>query len=158
MATAILAAVVERGSLRLDDALALTARGLVARLDADACAISRVVGDVLIFVTQAAAPAQTLHVGQGFLVSDFPETQAMLADGRPRMLTVSDAAADSKEIQLLREFGFGALLMLRLDLDGEPWGLVEIYREEPRPFLAADARLAKELLAHIRLVSPVPEG
>ena len=43
--------------------------------------------------------------------------------------------------------------MLRLDLGGEPWGLVEIYREEPRAFQAADARLAQDLLAHIRLAS-----
>ncbi len=143
------------GSLRLHDALALTARGLLAQLDADACAISRVIGDVLIFVTQAANPGQTLQVGQGFLVPDFPETQAMLADGRPRLITVADTGADAKEAQLLREFGFGALLMLRLDLGGEPWGLVEIYRQEPRPFLEADARFAQELLAHIRLV---PDG
>ena len=143
---------VEDGSLRLHDALALTARGLLAQLDADACAISRVIGDVLIFVTQAAKPGQTIQVGQGFLVPDFPETQAMLADGRPRLITVADADADAKETQLLREFGFSELLMLRLDLGGEPWGLVEIYRQEARPFVEADARLARQLLAQIRLV------
>lgn len=143
---------VERASLRLHDALELTARELVTRLDADACAISRVIGDVLIFVTQAANPGQTLQVGQGFLVPDFPETQAMLADGQPRLVTATDPNADQHETQLLREFGFGAMLMLRLDLAGEPWGLVEIYREEARPFVPADARLAGELLGHIRLV------
>jgi len=43
--------------------------------------------------------------------------------------------------------------MLRLDLAGQPWGLVEVYRDEPRPFVAADARLAGELLSHIRLAA-----
>ena len=143
----------ERASLRLHDALALTARELVTQLDADACAISRVIGDVLIFVTEATTPGRTLQLGQGFLVPDFPETQAMLADGRPRLVTVTDPDADSHETQLLSEFGFGALLMLRLDLGGQPWGLVEIYREEPRPFAAADAQLAGELLARIRLAA-----
>jgi len=142
-----------RGNLSLHDALVLTAQELVVRLGADACAISRVIGDVLILVTQTTSAGQAMQVGQGFLVSDFPETQAMLADGRPRFLAVTDADADSSETRLLREFGFGALLMLRLDLNGGPWGLVEIYREAPHPFEAADARLAKELLAHIRFAS-----
>ena len=144
---------VERASLRLHDALGLTGQELMTQLDADACAISCVIGDVLIFVAQAATPGHTIQVGQGFLVSDFPETQAMLADGRPRLVTVTDENADSHEVQLLREFGFSALLMLRLDLGGHAWGLVEIYREEPRPFVAADARLAGELLSHIRLAA-----
>ncbi len=142
---------VEPAKLRLHDVLGSTARELVTRLDADACAISRVIGDVLIFVAEATTPGRTLQLGQGFLVPDFPETQAMLADGRPRLLTLADADVDSSEAQLLREFGFGALLMLRLDLGGQPWGLVEIYREEPRPFVEADARVAGELLALVRL-------
>jgi hypothetical protein len=141
----------EPASLRLHDVLASTARELVTRLDADACAISRVIGDVLIFVAEATMPGRTLQLGQGFLVPDFPETQAMLADGRPRLLTLTDAEVDPSEAQLLRELNFAALLMLRLDPGGLPWGLVEVYREEPRPFVEADARVAGELLALVRL-------
>jgi len=135
----------------LYDVLTSTARGLVTRLDADACSISRVIGDVLIFVAEATTPGRTLQLGQGFLVTDFPETQAMLEDGRARLLTLADADVDPNEARLLRELGFGALLMLRLDLSGQPWGLVEIYREETRPFVDADVRAALELLALIRL-------
>ena len=143
----------EPANLRLQDLLMATARKLVAGLDADACAISRVIGDVLIFVAEATTPGRSLQLGHGFLVPDFPETQAMLADGRPRLLTLADPDVDRSEAEVLRELGFGALLMLRLDLGGLPWGLVEVYREEPRPFDEADARLAGELLALIRLPS-----
>jgi transcriptional regulator with GAF, ATPase, and Fis domain len=143
--------VAEPAHLRLHDVLASTARELVTHLGADACTISRVIGDVLIFVAEATTSGRTLQLGQGFLVSDFPETQAMLADGRPRLLTLTDEDIDASEEQLLRELGFGALLMLRLDLGGLPWGLVEVYREEPRTFVEADARRAGELLALIRL-------
>jgi len=145
------ATVAESANVRLHEVLSATARELVSRLGADACGISRVIGDVLIIVTEATTPGRTLQLGQGFLVTDFPETQAMLADGRPRLLTVVDESIDPNEAQLLRELGFGALLMLRLDLGGGPWGLVEIYREEPRPFVEADVRLAGELLALVRL-------
>jgi len=143
--------VAESANVRLHDVLSATARELVSRLGGDACGISRVIGDVLIIVAEATTPGRTLQLGQGFLVTDFPETQAMLADGRPRLITLTDASVDSSEAQLLQEFGFGALLMLRLDLGGQPWGLVEIYRDEARPFVEADARVAEELLAFIRL-------
>jgi len=145
--------VAEPANLRLHNVLVSTTRELVTRLDADACTISRVIGDVLILVAETTPPGRTLQLGYGFLVSDFPETEAMIADGRPRLLVLTDPDVDPSEAELLRELGFGALLMLRLDLGGLPWGLVEVYREEARPFVEADARLAGELLALIRLPS-----
>jgi hypothetical protein len=145
------AAVADTAGVRLHDVLNATARSLVARLDADACTISRVIGDVLIFVSEFSPAGRNLQLGQGFLVPDFPETEAMLADGLPRMLTLADVDVDSSEARLLHELGFGALLMLRLDLGGQPWGLVEVYREGVRPFAEADAVTAGELLSLIRV-------
>jgi len=123
-----------------------TAQELVAKLDADACAISRVIGDVLIAVAEAVTAGQSLQSGQGYLASDFPETLAVLDSGRPRMITLADAHVDSNEARVLCELGFATLLMLRLDLSGAPWGLVEIYREDARPFGDEDVRLGTEIL------------
>jgi GAF domain-containing protein len=133
-------------NLRLRDVLTTMADDLVVQLDADACAISRVIGDVLILVAERAADGGGLQQGQGYLVSDFPQTAEVLRLGKPRALTLDDADIDSAEAFILREHGFGSLVMLPLELNGSAWGLVEVYRIERRPFTEADIRLAGELI------------
>jgi len=130
----------------LRDALTTMADTLVAELDADACAISRVIGDVLILVAEWARDGTGLQQGQGYLVSDFPETAEVLASRNPRALTLDDADLDPGEAFILREHGFGSLVMLPLDLNGAAWGLVEIYRVDRRPFSEAEIRRARELI------------
>ena len=125
---------VEDAALRLGDALRARAQELRARLDADACAISRVVGDVLIVVAFDVAEGVTLQFGQGFLVSDYPVTKRVLTTGEPVALTLTDADADEAEARVLRELGFAALAMLPFDVAGERWGLAEAYRIDARPF------------------------
>ncbi len=130
----------------LRDALTTMADSLVAELDADACAISRVIGDVLILVAEWVRDGTGLQQGQGYLVSDFPETAEVLASRNPRALTLDDADLDPGEAFILREHGFGSLVMLPLDLNGAAWGLVEIYRVDRRPFSEAEIRRARELI------------
>jgi hypothetical protein len=132
--------------LRLRDVLKAMADGLVRELHADACAISRVIGDVLILVAEQAQDGAGLQQGQGYLVSDFPQTAEVLESRQPRALTLDDADLDSAEAFILREHGFGALVMLPLDLNGIAWGLVEVYRVDRRPFTEAEIRLAGELI------------
>jgi hypothetical protein len=122
------------------------ADSLVAELDADACAISRVIGDVLILVAEWARDGTGLQQGQGYLVSDFPQTAEVLVSRNPRALTLDDADLDSAEALILREHGFGSLVMLPLDLNGAAWGLVEIYRVDRRPFSEVEIRRARELI------------
>lgn len=132
--------------LRLRDVLATMADDLVDELDADACAISRVIGDVLILVAERAHDGTGLQQGQGYLVSDFPQTAEVLQSGAPRALTLDDADLDSAEAFILREHGFGSLVMLPLELNGAAWGLVEVYRVERRAFTEAEIRRAGELI------------
>src|SRR4030088_545983 len=124
-------------NLKLLDALSNMADDLIARLDGDACAISRVIGDVLILVAERLPDGGTLQMGQGYLVPDFPQTAEVLRTGEPRSLTLDAAAA-----MVLRAPGFGALAMFTLELNGSMWGLVEVYRKERRAFSADDLRLA----------------
>ena len=131
---------------RLIDALRERAAQLVSTLGADACVISRVLGDVLIIVTQATSGEDVeLDLGQGFLVSDYPLTQRVLAQRDPVALTIADEGVDDAEARLLVELGFGALLMSPLEVNGEAWGLVEVYRSEPNAFSAADLATARQL-------------
>ena len=133
-------------NLRLLDALGNMADALVTELEADACAISRVIGDVLILVSERVPGDVTLQQGQGYLVSDYPQTAEVLSTGSPRALTLDDDEDDEAEASILRSYGFGALLMLRLMLTGATWGLVEVYRIERRPFTDAEVRRASELI------------
>jgi GAF domain-containing protein len=130
---------------RLLDVLSSMGDALVERLDADACAISRVIGDVLILIVERVPAGTTLQSGQGYLVSDYPQTAEVLSTRRPRGLTLDDPDVDEAEAALLRDLGYGALLMSPLELNGELWGLTEVYRNDRRPFTAADAELAREL-------------
>ncbi len=132
-------------NLRLLDVLSAMADDLVTRLGADACAISRVIGDVLILVAERVQDGGTLQMGQGYLVPDFPQTAEVLQSREPRALTLDDVDLDPAEASVLRGHGFGALVMLPLELNGNAWGLVEVYRRERRPFSEAEIRLAGEL-------------
>jgi GAF domain-containing protein len=136
----------EPPNLRLTDLLAATADALADGLAAEACTVSRAIGDVLILVVEHAPPGTTLLQGQGYLVSDFPLTQEVLASGRSRALTVADGDADPAEVTVLHELGFASLLMLPLTIAGATWGLVEVYRLEPVPFDDDDVRAASEIL------------
>ncbi len=133
--------------IRLLDLLAETARELADRLDATASSISRVIGDVLIQVSEFTPDGRTLMMGQGYLVPDYPLTQVVLTSGQPRALTLADADVDAAEARVLRDLGFASLLMLPLEIGGSVWGLVEVYRAEPLPFTAEDVRVAAEILA-----------
>jgi GAF domain-containing protein len=133
-------------NLKLLDALSNLADDLIARLDADACAISRVIGDVLILVAERIPGGETLQMGQGYLVPDFPQTAEVLRTGEPRALTLDDPDVDDAEATVLRAHGFGALAMFTLELNGAVWGLVEVYRRDRRPFTQEDIRQARELI------------
>jgi GAF domain-containing protein len=137
----------ETFNLRLLDLLKSTATELVGELDAQACAISRTIGDVLIMVIDLAPDDRSLQLGGGFLVSDYPVTQDVLSTGRPRTLTLLDDDVDEQEASVLRELGFASLMMLPLELNGGPWGLVEVYRTEPVPFTEDDIRTAGGVVA-----------
>ena len=133
----------ETAGLRLGDALNALAHELVARTGADACVLSRALGDALIVVARTVSDDAMLGLGQGFLVSDYPATARVLATGEPVALTLEDADVDPNEATLLRELGFATLMMLPLAVAGEAWGLVELYREDVRPFSAADVEVAR---------------
>jgi hypothetical protein len=121
--------------------LATTARLLVERLGATACTISRAIGDLLVDLVDH-SPRGPVQAAHSYLISDFPLTQAVLDDGTPQRVRLNDVEADPRETALMRRFGFDALLMLRMESDAEPWGLVEVYDNRPAGFGADDVATA----------------
>jgi hypothetical protein len=127
--------------------LSTLCRQLVEELGASGCAISRVLGELLVPVTEHTVDGRKLIIGQGYLVPDYPLTARVLERGEPVTLSLADPDPDPDEAGLLAELGFESLLMLRLALGGKPWALVEVYGDGGRRFEAADVRRAEALVA-----------
>ena len=121
------------------------ARVATTTLEASACAISRILGDVLIELAEYAGPRDTLYLGHGYLISDYPLTREAIERREPRAVYAPDPDADASEVELLDELGFTSLLMVPICPGVDVWGLAEIYREGERRFDAVDAERAAQL-------------
>lgn len=104
-----------------------TTRELVVAVDGVACAISRRVGDVLIQVAEHALDGRTLVLGHGYLITDFPLTQEVLDEEKPKTCSLLDGDCEPGEAELLRELRLDSLLMLPLSGTSGSWGLAEVY-------------------------------
>jgi GAF domain-containing protein len=135
--------------------LATTCEELVVLLDATACVVSRVIGDLLVGLDEHTLSRRPLEYGHEYLISDYPLTREVVESGEPRRLSRLDAEADPKEADLLEKLGFDSLLMVCLPSGGECWGLVEVYAEDARfdddqaEVARRLARLAGERLAQL---------
>ena len=135
-------------SERLADLLTRAAAELAGAVDGCGCAISRVVGDLLLLVAEHSDDGRTLNLGQGYLLSDYPQTREVLESRVPLAVALGDPEIDEGEAAVLRLYGFQALLMLPLVVGEQPWALVEIYRREGR-FTESDAAVATEVAARV---------
>jgi GAF domain-containing protein len=133
-----------QGETTLPGLLRTATRELVEVVDGLACAISRVVGDVLIQVAEHALDGRTLVLGHGYLISDFPLTESALRLSEPALVSVLDPDADLSEAALLGELKLDSLLMLPLPGPTGPWGLAEIY-VNGRRFSDEDVARARSL-------------
>lgn len=129
--------------------LRASARAFVELLDARACTISRVIGDLLVDLIQHNQDPNAARLGHGYLISDYPLTRAVIEGNEPQAVFIQDAGSDPSEIALLRELGFDALLMVALEGVDAPWGLVEVYNDRGRRFGDDDVRLARSLAGEV---------
>jgi GAF domain-containing protein len=135
-----------RGASNVAELLGLTAESFVGVLDAPACTISRVIGDLLVDLVQHRREGRAARLGHGYLISDFPLTRAVIEDREPKTVYTGDADADAAETNLLSELGFDSLLMLPIETEDAPWGLVEVYGNGRR-FESTDVDVARALAA-----------
>jgi transcriptional regulator with GAF, ATPase, and Fis domain len=124
--------------------LGTACREAVSLLDASACAISRVIGDLLVGLDEHTTSARPLAHGHEYLISDFPLTREVVESGQARWVSRLDSGADEDETALLAQLGFESLLMVCLPSGGACWGLVEVYNDEG-PFDQQRAELASRL-------------
>jgi transcriptional regulator with GAF, ATPase, and Fis domain len=124
--------------------LGAACREAVSLLDASACAISRVIGDLLVGLDEHTTSARPLAHGHEYLISDFPLTREVVESGQARWVSRLDSGADEDEAALLAQLGFESLLMVCLPSGGACWGLVEVYNDRG-PFDEQRAELASRL-------------
>jgi GAF domain-containing protein len=129
--------------------LGATARAYVELLDAPACTISRVIGDLLVDLMQHQKSGKPDRLGHGYLISDYPLTRAVIEERRPRTVSQNDPDPDENELKLLRELGYDALLMVAIEGGDGAWGLVEVYGEKGRRFKHEEVELAQDLAGEV---------
>jgi GAF domain-containing protein len=135
-----------RAAANVAELIALTAESFVGVLDAPACTISRVIGDLLVDLVQHRREGPPARLGHGYLISDYPLTRAVIEDREPKTVYTGDTDADKAEATLLGDLGFDSLLMLPIQAQDAAWGLVEVYGNGRR-FEATDVDVARTLAA-----------
>jgi GAF domain-containing protein len=121
---------------------------LTTVLEAEACNLSRVIGQLLVDLVEYSRDGRRIQLGRAYLLPDYPVTQEVIDSGEPRTVWLFDPGVDPGEAALLREMDFDALLMLPLQLDGRCWGLLEVYRMGTRVFSPEDVALGVEIAAY----------
>jgi transcriptional regulator with GAF, ATPase, and Fis domain len=109
--------------------LGTACRELVHLLNARACAISRVIGDLLISLDEHTITGRPIGHGHEYLISDFPLTREVVDSGEARWVSSLDEQPEANEVALLQKLGFESLLMVCLPTSKSCWGLVEVYGE-----------------------------
>jgi HD-GYP domain-containing protein (c-di-GMP phosphodiesterase class II) len=133
------------------EALLKRAAGVLTELlDASACVVSRLDGDR---VRDDAVVSHVPYVSDpdgAYLLDDYPETRAVLELGQARAAALADEHVDPSEAFVLRRLGMSAVLMLPVRVNGEPWGLVEVYDiRRGRRFESLDTTVAGLVVAHV---------
>jgi hypothetical protein len=59
---------------------------------------------------------------------------------------LDDLESDPRETALMRRLGFDSLLMLRMECDAKPWGLVEVYDNRRGGFSVDDVATASTIV------------
>lgn len=118
-------------------------------LEAPACTISRVIGDLLVDLIQHQEGGNPNRLGHGYLISDFPLTRSVIEEREPRTVFVGDPGADQAEAELLGQLGFDSLLMVAIEAEDGAWGLVEVYGEKGRRFDDEQVALARDLAREV---------
>jgi GAF domain-containing protein len=107
-----------------------------------------VIGDLLVDLMQHSREGRPERLGHGYLMSDYPLTRAAIDERKPYTVFLDDPDVDRAEADLLRELGYDSLLMCALEVNGDAWGLIEVY-DKGRRFSDEDVALARGFAAEV---------
>ncbi|MFQ5610723.1 MAG: GAF domain-containing protein [Anaerolineae bacterium] len=134
-------------TLSVDEVLANLARRMIDALPVDDCAISRYTEELDILETiYETERARASDNGSGvYPLADYPKSGQVLQTRQPLIIRSDDPEADPREVALLNQWNYGAVILLPLVIRDEPIGLVELYADEPRNFSREEISLAQTL-------------
>lgn len=123
----------------LEDLLPLA--GLIAaELGADDAVLSRFLPEAACVETVADTSTRS---APHYALAAYPATERVLWNHEPVQIVVSDPAADAHETALLRDAGYGSLLMLPAVARGRPLGLIELLSRSERPWTHSQINRAR---------------
>ena len=123
-------------------------KALVFAAGVTACSVSRVADGHIVDVAGHSLRDVRLGDAAAYRIDDFPLTADVLRTGESRAVSFLDGNVDPAEAFILRELEMNAMLMLAVRVDGEPWGLVELYEMRSRRFTEDDVAIAEFLTRH----------
>jgi diguanylate cyclase (GGDEF)-like protein len=123
------------------------AKGISFVVGATGTVVSRIEGGRLRDLTTHALRDISLGEDDSYVIADYPVTQEVLETRRVRSLSFLDDEIDSAEAFVLRELQMNAAMLLPLIVQGETWGLVEIYDMRMRRFTIEEEAVAQFLVA-----------
>ena len=114
---------------------------------ATACGLSRVVGDKLFDSVAHSLRDIHLELGNAYLIADFPVTKELLESKQTRAISFLDEDLDRAEAFVLRKLKMNCALLLPVVVNGESWGLVELYDVRLRHFTREQQAFSEFLVA-----------
>ena len=131
----------------VDAVLERLCKTLTFVVGASGCYMSRVVGKKLIDAAAHSLREVDFSVGRAYLIDDFPVTKAALDAKQTRAISFLDEDLDRAEAFVLREFKMNCALLLPMVVDGESWGLVELYDVRLRRFTREQQAISEFLVS-----------
>ena len=137
------------GATSVDAVLQIAARELRALLGATACLVSRIDRGTLVDSAVDSLVPWVAEENAGYLLSDYPLTLEVLRTGEPHEISLVDPDVDPSEAFALRQVRMQSVLMLRISLDGTPWGLAEVFDNGLRRFDRDETAVAELVLVQV---------
>jgi putative nucleotidyltransferase with HDIG domain len=123
--------------------LRIASRHLTTLLNAKACLVSQVEDGLLREVADYACTTRQVARGLSYYLTDYPTTASVLLSGKLCSVSADDPAADPAELFVLREMEMQAVLLVPIVVEGEGWGLIEVYDTRARRFSGLERHLAE---------------
>jgi diguanylate cyclase (GGDEF)-like protein len=98
------------------------------------------------------------RTGERYSFDDYRTTERVILDQVIGQVVQGDPAADAAELEMLRQSGFGAVLLTPVVYRAETIGLLEFYRSTARPWTPTEIDQARMLAHHVGSVIRAPRS
>src|SRR5919108_4088466 len=129
--------------------LRVASRELTLMLNGEASLVSQLEEGLLREVADHSSSDQQIARGLSYYLADYPTTAHVLESGVPCSISTDDKAADPAELFVLKEMEMQSVLIVPLAVEGNTWGLIEVYDTRTRVFSGLERYLAELAVTHI---------